>query len=191
MIDIDIVTEDRHRYFLEQAYKVAAECSDDLMTKVGAVLVRNEAGRYQMFARGANILPRSVEGILSNLTGVYNQGTISELAGALSDRTWKNNNMIHAEPTVINMAKSLGYDTKGATMYMPWVPCTECGKAIVDAGIIEIIGHKDMISKTPERWWDSTNKALEELRRQGVKCFMYDGKIGNVVSTFNGEVWFP
>jgi deoxycytidylate deaminase len=76
-------------------------------------------------------------------------------------------------------------------MYMPWVPCKNCGKEIIKAGITEIVGHKDMILKTPERWWDSTNEALAELRLAGVKCFMYDGKIGDVVSTFNGEIWFP
>jgi hypothetical protein len=94
MIEIDIVTDDRHIYFLKHAYIAAMECSDDPMTRVGAILVQEEKDGYRMIARGANVLPRSIE------------GTITELIGQLSDRTWKNANMNHAEPTVINIAKA-------------------------------------------------------------------------------------
>jgi len=76
-------------------------------------------------------------------------------------------------------------------MYMPWVPCTDCAKAIIDSGIQYLVGHKQMIMKTPERWRDSTKYALGLLRQCGVGLYMYDGKIGGVQSLFNGEVWEP
>jgi len=76
-------------------------------------------------------------------------------------------------------------------MYMPWVPCTPCASAIIDAGIKKLIGHKEMIMKTPERWWASTNNAINLLAKCGVKTFMYDGKIGGVKSLFNGSEWEP
>ena len=176
---MDIVTDSRHKYFLHQAYKSATECSDDPFTKVGAVLVRKEREGYRMFARGANVLPRSIE------------GTQSDLAGLLADRAWKNANMNHAEKVVIEIARLYNAEVKGSIMYMPWIPCEGCADEIKKAGIAELVGHKAMIMKTPERWWESTNKALEDLKRQGVICRMYDGKIGNVFSTFNGEVWTP
>jgi dCMP deaminase len=177
--NIEIVTDEMYKYFLQQAYFAATELSDDPVTKVGAVLVKKEGEIYRMIARGANVLPRSI------------LGTREELTEMLINSDWKRASMNHAEPTTIKMAQSLGYDTTGTIMFMPWVPCLNCGEYIFDAGITQIVGHKAMIIKTPERWHESTNKAIEYLLSKNVKCLMYDGSIGGVTSTFNSEIWFP
>ena len=76
-------------------------------------------------------------------------------------------------------------------MYMPWVPCTPCALAIIGGGIKTLVGHKELIMKTPERWWESTGQAIGLLKTCGVEFYMYEGKIGGVTHRFNGEEWEP
>lgn len=56
---------------------------------------------------------------------------------------------------------------------------------------LKLIGHEDMIMMTPERWWESTGKALDLLKRCGVETLMYRGKIGDVKNMFNGSEGYP
>jgi len=193
--NLEIVTEERHRFFLYYTYIAGWVISDDPNTKVGATLVRKTGTVYRMLARGANILPSNFERASGELERAFSERCVTEGANAfaelLSDRAWKNGQMRHAEKVVIEQAKAYGFKVKGSTMYMPWIPCTPCAEEIMQAGIVELIGHKAMIMKTPERWWESTNTALENLKKTGVRCCMYDGSIGNVFSLFNGEIWTP
>lgn len=159
--------------FLEMAYRYAWDYSDDPMTKTGAVII--EPLTYKIIAMGANHFPVG----------------LNPSEEQTRDRDWKLKHIIHAEPAAIFDAARKGDDTFKATMYMPWVPCTECAKAIIDSGISNLVGHKQMIMKTPERWRGSTEYALELLRMCRVGLYMYDGKIGGVQSLFNGEVWEP
>lgn len=170
---LEIVSGDRHKSYLGIAYRYAADHSDDLVTRVSAILVHPALDR--VLAKGANHLPRGVV----------------PAPGQLEDKSWKYEHMIHAEPAVIFAAAREGKSTAGSTMYMPWVPCTPCAKAIIDAGIITLIGHKALIEKTPERWWESTVYALKMLDRAGVRTVMYDGEIGKTDHLFDGEIWHP
>ena len=46
----------------------------------------------------------------------------------------------HAERNAIAIAAKLGHSTNGCSMYLDWViPCVECTKSIINAGIKEII----------------------------------------------------
>jgi dCMP deaminase len=45
----------------------------------------------------------------------------------------------HAERNAIYNAALLGVSTKSCTIYVPWYPCIECAKAIVQAGIAKIV----------------------------------------------------
>jgi len=176
---IELVNDERHQFFLREAYRVAQRLSDDPITKVGAVLVRNSPVRYQVVIYGANHVERAVE------------GTREELADKLRDRKWKYEHTTHAEVAAIDWARKLGIAMEGTTIYMPWVPCRECAEEIIKTGIAALVGHKQMIMKTPERWWESTDKALGLLEEKGVERYMFDGEIRGVSSLFNGEVWWP
>jgi dCMP deaminase len=170
---IKLAEEDYHRDFLREAYKFAAENSPDPSTKTGAVIVR--VSNAEILAYGTNHLPRGV-------TATKEQ---------LADRKWKYEHIIHAETSAIFDAARNGKQTLRRTMYMPWVPCTPCAYAIIDAGLNELVGHKAMIMKTPERWQDSTDYALKLLNDAGVRLRMYDGEIGDVEGLFNGILWKP
>lgn len=176
--DIKLVPEDDKKipsFFLMLAYDYAAKHSDDPYTKIGAVIV--EPDLHQVVAYGTNHFPDGL-------------GPTSE---QIADRDWKLKHTIHAEPAaIIDAAMSgSGLSTIGATMYIPWVPCTPCALAIADAGIERLVGHKSLIMKTPERWRKSCDDAISLLKKCGVECLMYDGKIGGIEHLFNGEVWEP
>ncbi len=170
---IELIEGEIHRIFLRNAYTYAQNNSDDSVTKVGAIIVSSSLD--EIIACGANHFP----------------SCLNPTKEQISDRDWKYEHLIHAELSAILSAAKKGKCTKSAVMYLPWIPCTPCAKAIIDAGIKQLIGHKDMIMKTPERWWKSTDYALELLEKCGVKKFMYDGKIGGVESLFDGKVWHP
>lgn len=74
---------------------------------------------------------------------------------------------------------------------MPWTPCTHCAIAIIDSGITELVGHKQMIMRTQEREYDSHDYALGLLEKAGVRRFMYGKKLGNISNLMNGKLWFP
>lgn len=168
---IEIISGKDTRKFLKMAYKCAWEHSDDPATKTGAVIVSNDLDVFW----GVNHFPAGL-----NPTEEQKR-----------DRDYKLKHIIHAEPAAIYYAARQAKWTECSHMYMPWVPCTECAKAIIDSGIEKLVGHKQMIMKTPERWRESTEYALELLRKCGVELLMYDGKIGGCQSLFNGEVWEP
>jgi dCMP deaminase len=168
---IVLIEGEKHREYLRQAYEYAGEQSHDPVTKTGAVLVWND----QMLIRGANQVPEGLD---------FDQVQ-------LQNREWKYEHMLHAEVVAVCGAARQGIAVAGATMYMFWVPCTPCAKMMIAAGIKKLIGHKQLIVKTPERWWQNTEYALHWLREAGVEVAMYDGEIGGVQGMFDGEVWAP
>lgn len=44
----------------------------------------------------------------------------------------------HAERNAIYNAAATGTPTSGATMYMPWYPCADCARAIIQSGIARL-----------------------------------------------------
>jgi dCMP deaminase len=45
----------------------------------------------------------------------------------------------HAERNAIYNCAAHGTATRGCRIYMPWYPCADCARAIIQAGIVEII----------------------------------------------------
>lgn len=45
----------------------------------------------------------------------------------------------HAERNAIYNAAANGHPVRGARMYMPWFPCADCARAIIQAGIAEVV----------------------------------------------------
>jgi dCMP deaminase len=46
----------------------------------------------------------------------------------------------HAERNAISTAAKLGHSTEGTTMYLDWIiPCFECAKSIINAGIKTVV----------------------------------------------------
>jgi len=130
--------------WLRLAFQTAAEHSDDPATQNGAVLVP-QAGHVMA---AANHFPTGVAPRLA--------------------RPEKYRYIEHAERAAIYAAARAGQATLGASLYCCWFACPDCARAIVEAGIREVVGHVKPRSRTPDRWLAEVHAGEQILREGGV-----------------------
>lgn len=116
--------------YLREACRYAVQHSHDKETQNGAVLVTSRQVIY-----AANCFPPGVARHEHRLV-----------------RPFKYDFIEHAERAAILKAAAGGVATAGATLYCPWFACTDCARAIVAAGIKEVVGLIAMRNATPARW---------------------------------------
>jgi dCMP deaminase len=79
----------------------------------------------------------------------------------------------HAERNAIYNAARRGTILKGCKLYVPWIPCTDCARAIIQTGISEVKIHKNgqdfYDSNTNGKWVESYKKTEAMFREAGVK----------------------
>jgi dCMP deaminase len=97
----------------------------------------------------------------------------------------------HAERNVIYRCAKLGHSTHGATMYVPWFACSDCARAIIQAGIAHVVGHQRMANDTPDRWKESIANAMTMLEEAGVGMTMIEDVLDGPKILFNGKWWTP
>lgn len=97
----------------------------------------------------------------------------------------------HAERNAIYRCARLGVPTAGATMFVPWFACSDCARAIIQAGISHVVGHQRMADEAPERWKDSIANAMTMLQEAGVKMTMIPDVLNGPKILFNGKLWTP
>jgi len=74
----------------------------------------------------------------------------------------------------------------------PWAACCHCAQDIISCKrVTRLIVHKQRQEKTPERWKQSIDFALKDIRDSGITIHEFDGKIGGVEIIVNGERWQP
>lgn len=159
---------------LSQAYTYAAGSSTDPSSQNGAVIVDSDG---KLLSKGANHFPRDVKELPERW-----------------ERPLKYQFVEHSERNAIYTAARLGHKTQGCTMYVNWYACADCARAIIQAGIVEVVGHQDMADGTPDHWKESVRIGLLMLEEAGVKCRYVKGKIfkGEVFSIrFNGGLFYP
>lgn len=83
----------------------------------------------------------------------------------------------HAERNAIYSAAKYGYSLDGATLYLfgmgpPTAPCVECARAIVQSGIIRVVGQA--FKPVSPQWVESLNLALGILKDGGVEFIDYE-----------------
>ena len=140
--------------------------SVDPSTQNGAVIVNEETG--EILGSGCNEFPKGVE---------------------ISDERWerplKYNFVEHAERNSIFDCVKNGKATKGMTMYCPWFACSDCARAIIQSGVLRVVGHK--VDVTSDRWGSSIEVALQMLKEAGVQMDYVDHYYGITVRR-NGEL---
>jgi len=97
--------------------------------KVGAVLTRE--GR--IISTGYNGSP----------SGTLHCEEEGFTAGCILDKRGKCIRTVHAELNCICFAAKHGIRTEGTTLYVTYSPCLECAKAIINAGIKEVLYLKE------------------------------------------------
>lgn len=172
-------------YFLRMAYECAYDFSTDPSTQNGAVLVNPFTAEALM--EGANHFPKGVEEKKERW-----------------ERPLKYSYVEHAERNAIFNAAQAGIQTKGLIMYCPWAACTDCARAIIQAGISEVVCHHDPFAPDGMRfgmpvhpqWKESIAIALGMLEEAKVGLRWIDEKLYKDNETplrirFNGELIVP
>lgn len=138
-------------YFFELA-DVTRKRSKDPNTQIGAVIVDPD---NQVIATGYNGFPRGIE---------YSSERL--------ERPLKYQYIEHSERNAIYSAARRGVSVFGCRLYLlamgpPTAPCTDCARAVIQSGIVEVIGkaYKDATLQYAE----SQVFALQLLEEAGVE----------------------
>lgn len=139
-------------YFVHIGHAVRAK-SKDPSSKIGAILVGADK---QIISTGFNGFPRGID----------------ETDLERWERPLKYSLVSHAERNAIENAARTGICTKGAVLYLigfgpPTVPCIECTKSVIQAGIVEVVGYAYKPNENPNQW--DLDFSLSLLKEAGIK----------------------
>lgn len=124
--------------------KEVASWSKDRSTQVGAAIIGPD---NEVVSVGYNGFPRDVDDDIE----------------ARHQRPEKYKWTEHAERNAIyNFARRF---LKGCRIFLPWIPCSDCARAIIQCGIMEIVTDNIEI---PERWREDFTVSIQMLHEAGV-----------------------
>ena len=176
---------DWDQYFMTMCY-LAASRSQDSSTHAGAVIVRQD---NSVVSTGYNSPPRGM-----NIDDVP------------QERPHKYFYMEHGERNAIYNAAKHGTDLDGCKLYVNFLPCADCARAIVQAGITEVIVHKEGQAAFEEASgntggeWDDSHQATLNIFKTEVQQIhiLYPGtglktpvQSGGILRWWSGELWMP
>lgn len=127
--------------------------SKDRSRGVGAVIIGDA---NQILATGYNGFPRGVD----------------DNVEARHERPAKYVWTEHAERNAIYNAARTGVALAGSTMYLPWFPCADCARAIVQSGVALLVAVEPVLGNEP-KWDDDFRVARELLGEAGVAIRWY------------------
>ncbi|MEK6840902.1 MAG: deaminase [Nanoarchaeota archaeon] len=155
-------------YFMTMVYLVASK-SKDTRTHMGAVIVgpRKEirSTGYNGFVRGLNdcVLERQATG---------------------EKQFW----FEHAERNAIYNATLTGTPLLGCIMYTNGVPCMDCGRAIVQSGIREVIVDKKWKTNNLNEWDKRNRRTLEMFEEVGIRLRYHHTRYVEIKKINDGEI---
>ena len=122
--------------------------SKDPRTKVGCVIV---GPSNEVRSIGYNGLPRGVD------------DTKRSRYEPLDKYKW----IEHAERNAIYNAARAGIPLEGCRMYVPWFPCADCARAIIQSGLSELVASEPDFNHP--KWGDDFRVATELLKEAQVR----------------------
>lgn len=144
-------------YFFEICKTVALK-SKDKSTKTGCVIVGED---HEILSTGFNGFPRGVH-------------ETPEREERPEKYIWTE----HAERNAIYNAARKGIPLNNSTLYIQWVPCVDCARAMIQSGIKKVyIDGRDIDVERDKRWAESHKKAKEILIEAKIAVYTYDGNI--------------
>ena len=133
--------------FMELAQFVG-NWSKDRSTKVGCIIV---GPNNEVRAIGYNGFPR----------GISDED--DEKHSRPAKYLWTE----HAERNAIYHAALIGVALKGCRMYLPWFPCMDCARAIVQSGISQLVAFSPELEHP--KWGNDFRSSIALLREAGVQ----------------------
>ena len=153
--------------FMRKVYEIASK-SKDPRTKMGAVLVQDNHAileGYNGFAKG-----------------------VTDSEDRYNDKEIKYKFVVHAEANSVLIAARFGISTLGCTLYTQGIPCNECTKSVIQAGVSEIVVHKQWPNLvTSPKWVESIKISNIMLEEADVKVRVLNKKL-NVKGYLDGKV---
>jgi dCMP deaminase len=136
-------------YFMNMVYLVAMKSKDE-NTHIGAVIVGPDkeirSTGYNSFVRGIN-------------------DSIPERQIRPEKYFW----FEHAERNAIYNAARIGVSTKDCTMYTNGVPCMDCARAVIQAGIKRVVVDKQWDDNNVDIWLEQAKRSLQMFTESGVE----------------------
>lgn len=166
-------------YFMQMAY-LAATKSKDPSTKVGAVITSPD---HSILSTGFNGLPR----------GVNDDPKIFERH---NQRPSKYSWYEHAERNAIyNSARVGGASLLDSILYTPGLPCADCARGIIQAGIRKVIIHKEWREQTEpliikDQSWAKTRDETVGIMLEEAEVWVEEISLNipGLYGFFNGKV---
>ena len=124
--------------------KVVATRSKDPNTQVGCIIV---GPAHEIRSTGYNSLPRGI------------RDDIPERLVRPTKYLW----MEHAERNAIYNAARCGTPLEGCTIYIELMPCMDCARAIVQAGIGAVVVSGERMSQYSSEYYDEHFRLVEVL----------------------------
>jgi len=143
------------KYFLNIAETVKLK-SKDQRTQIGAVIVGKD---NEIVSTGYNSFPRGIN------------DDVEERQQRPEKYFW----MVHGELNAILNAARIGVSTNGCKIYLTCgVPCSNCGRAIINAGITEVYCKTEDTTRNREKWDEESSKTKQMFQESGVEVIFYD-----------------
>jgi len=137
-------------YYLDVC-KVVARRSKDPNTQIGCVIV---GPAHEIRSTGYNSFPRGI------------RDNVPERLERPHKYLW----IEHAERNAICNAARAGTATENCTIYVEVMPCMDCGRAIVQAGIAEVVVSAARMTQYSSDYYDEHFRLVEVLLEEaGVK----------------------
>jgi dCMP deaminase len=145
-------------YFLNIAEQIKLKSKDE-STQIGAVVVGKDK---EILTTGYNSFPRGLRDDLPER----------------QERPQKYFWIEHAERNAVYNAARIGVSLKESEIYLTsGLPCADCARAIINAGIKTVYCKRVCTTKNKEKWIESQNMSLEMLGECGVDVVYYDSNL--------------
>ena len=148
-------------YFMMLVHAISMKSKDE-STHIGALVV-DQSNR--ILATGYNSFPSGIDDTIS----------------ARQERPYKYYWFEHAERNCTYSAARVGIPLNGCRMYTNGVPCVDCGRAIVQSGIIEVIYSEKWNGSNSDHWTEEAKITEELFNEAGVKLRGYSGNIPTII----------
>jgi dCMP deaminase len=141
-------------YFLNIAECVKTKSKDE-STQIGAIIVGKDK---EILSTGYNSFPR---GLNDNLP-------------ERQERPEKYFWMEHAERNAIYNAARVGTPIDKSEIYLTsGLPCCDCARGIINAGIKKVHCKKECTTKNKDKWAEQQSKSFTMLKECGVEIIFY------------------
>lgn len=148
------MTSEWLHYFINIAEAVKLKSKDE-KTKIGAIIIGQD---NEIVSTGYNSFPRGIRDDVESR----------------QERPEKYYWFEHAERNAIYNAARIGVSTKDTTMILTCgVPCSDCTRGIINAGIKTIYVNSEEPMLKREKWKESVKRSLDMFEEAGVAIHRY------------------